>query len=125
MSDQFKETEVQRLRNSETWGLCTTDSFGMVSMIYNLRTHQSLQVKQGMDIPDIKLVVQWRATCTLSMQWQRFGCAGRDKKTQATAIFLVEKEHFDDEKKREKRTKGKDVVRKPYRGNVTRLWQMV
>jgi superfamily II DNA/RNA helicase len=83
-------------------------------MFYFLCVHrnQSLQVKKGMDIPDIKLVVQWKATCTLSMLWQRFGRAGRDKKTQATAIFLVEKDHFDDERKKREETKRKRQVGK-------------
>jgi superfamily II DNA/RNA helicase len=122
MSDQFKETEVKRLLNGETWGLCATDSFGMVSTFYfcmctHIRTYKS---KKGMDIPDIKLVVQWKATCTLSMLWQRFGRAGRDKKTQATAIFLVEKEHFDDErKKREERKRKRQVGKTSPRKKTT------
>ncbi|KAF8233809.1 hypothetical protein L208DRAFT_1265108, partial [Tricholoma matsutake] len=55
-----------------TWGLFTTDSFGM-----------------GMDIPDVELVVQWKATCTLSTLWQRFGCAGRMQvRTQPLRLLL-------------------------------------
>ena len=51
-----------------------------------------------MDISDIELVVQWRATCTLPSLWQRFGCGVRDKKLCGTALLLAEKEHFDDER---------------------------
>ncbi|KAI6144555.1 hypothetical protein BKA82DRAFT_3948825, partial [Pisolithus tinctorius] len=40
MTTTYKEMEVTHLCTGETWGLCTTESFGM-----------------GMDVPDI--VVQW------------------------------------------------------------------
>ncbi|KIL55116.1 hypothetical protein M378DRAFT_91381 [Amanita muscaria Koide BX008] len=83
MSDEFKEEEAERLLKGDSWGLCTTDSFGM-----------------GMDLPDIGLVVQWRATCTLTTLWQRMGRAARNQSLTAKAVFLVEKEHFDDERKR-------------------------
>ena len=49
-----------------------------------------------MDVPDVQLVVQWRATCTLSTMWQWFGHGGRDRSLEATAVFLVEKDHFDE-----------------------------
>lgn len=32
MSDTFREDEVDAIRSGDTWGLCVTDSFGMVSM---------------------------------------------------------------------------------------------
>ena len=50
-----------------------------------------------MDISDIELVVQWRATCTLPSLWQCFGHGVCDKKLCGTALLLAEKEHFDDE----------------------------
>ncbi|KAI6000633.1 hypothetical protein EDD15DRAFT_2144358, partial [Pisolithus albus] len=31
MSTSFKEAELEKLTSGETWGLCTTTSFGMVS----------------------------------------------------------------------------------------------
>ncbi|KAF8152224.1 P-loop containing nucleoside triphosphate hydrolase protein [Crassisporium funariophilum] len=83
MSDEFKEHETRRLLEGDSWGLFTTDSFGM-----------------GMDIPDIKVVVQWRATCSLSALWQRFGRGACNRSLEATAILLAEKEHFDDERKK-------------------------
>jgi ERCC4-related helicase len=58
-----------------------------------------------MDVPNVELVVQWKATCTLSMLWQRFGCAGRNPALEATAVFLVEKEHFDEICKKKEETK--------------------
>ena len=51
-----------------------------------------------MDLPDIELVVQWKATCELSMLWQRFGRAARGAGQEATAILLVEKKDTDEER---------------------------
>ena len=50
-----------------------------------------------MDLPDIQVVVQWHASCNLMTLWQRFGRGARDRTCTAKAIFLVEKEHFDEE----------------------------
>ncbi|KAI6108565.1 hypothetical protein EDD16DRAFT_1441309, partial [Pisolithus croceorrhizus] len=81
MSMQYKEMELQKLTSGETWGLCTTMSFGM-----------------GMDIPDISLVIQWQATCKLAALWQHFCQAAQNKQLTGTAILFAEKEHFDDER---------------------------
>lgn len=51
-----------------------------------------------MDISDVKLVVQWKATCDLCALWQRFGRAGRGAGEQATAILLVEKKDMNEER---------------------------
>lgn len=51
-----------------------------------------------MDIQDIELVIQWRATCDLCTLWQRFGRAARDRLRHAIALLLVESSHFDDVK---------------------------
>ncbi|KAI5993424.1 P-loop containing nucleoside triphosphate hydrolase protein [Pisolithus albus] len=85
MTTTYKETEVAHLRTGETWGLCTTESFGM-----------------GMDVPDIAIVVQWRATCQLSTLWQRWGRAARARGMSGTAILFAEKELFDDVKEERK-----------------------
>ncbi|KAG2356880.1 hypothetical protein BDR07DRAFT_1299288 [Suillus spraguei] len=61
MTTEYKENKVSCPTSGETWALCTTELFGM-----------------GMDIPDIMLVIQWRATCKLSTLWQRCECAARD-----------------------------------------------
>ncbi|KAG2140002.1 hypothetical protein BD769DRAFT_1350390 [Suillus cothurnatus] len=79
MTTSFKEDEVDCLISGETWGLCTTELFGM-----------------GMDVPDILLVIQWKATCKLATLWQRWGHAVRDCGLQGTAILFAEKEYFDD-----------------------------
>jgi hypothetical protein len=52
-----------------------------------------------MDLPDIELIIQWRASCDLCTLWQRFGHAVRDLKLQGRALFLVELKYFDATKK--------------------------
>ncbi|KIL57950.1 hypothetical protein M378DRAFT_188349 [Amanita muscaria Koide BX008] len=81
MSDRFKAEETLRFANNEVWGLLATDSFGM-----------------GMDLPDIRIVVQWGATCSISTLWQRFGRCVRDPSLQGTAILFTEKENLDSER---------------------------
>ncbi|KAI5999082.1 P-loop containing nucleoside triphosphate hydrolase protein, partial [Pisolithus albus] len=81
MSTTYKEDELRKLISSETWGLCTTTSFGM-----------------GMDVPDILMVIQWRASCNLSALWQHFGRAARDRQLAGTALLFAEKEYFNDKK---------------------------
>ncbi|KAG1762510.1 P-loop containing nucleoside triphosphate hydrolase protein [Suillus placidus] len=94
MTTQFKEDEVNHLISGETWGLCTTESFGM-----------------GMDVPDISIVVQWKATCKLATLWQRWGRAVRDRGLQGTAVLFAEKDHFDDVRE-EKRWRQETKKRK-------------
>ena len=52
--------------------------------------------RQGMDILDIAVVVQWRVTCQLIELWQRWGHAARACKQMGTAILFAEKDLFDD-----------------------------
>ena len=55
-------------------------------------------------MPNITLVIQWRASCDLCTLWQRFGRAARDFALTAIALFLVEPMYFD-ETKEEKATR--------------------
>lgn len=64
-----------------------------------------------MDLPDVQVVVQWRASCNLMTLWQRLGRGARDRTYTATAIFLVEKDHFDGEREKKR-------VRKPKKQNT-------
>jgi superfamily II DNA/RNA helicase len=58
---------------------------------------------QGIDIPDIQLVVQYQLPASLSVLWQRLGQAARNPSIQATGIVLVEAKYFSSEKaKRQK-----------------------
>ena len=52
-----------------------------------------------MDLPDIELIIQWRASCNLCTLWQHFGCTVHDLKLQGRALFLVESKYFDATKK--------------------------
>ena len=51
-----------------------------------------------MDLPDIRIVIQWKATCDLCTLWQRFGRAARGDGQEATAILFVEKKDTDEER---------------------------
>jgi ERCC4-related helicase len=51
-----------------------------------------------MDLPDIKTVIQWKATCDLCTLWQRFGRAARGPDQEATAILFVEKKDTNEER---------------------------
>ena len=63
-----------------------------------------------MDLPDIKIVVQWKATCDLLSLWQRFGRAARGEGQTGTAVLLVEKKDTDEDQalKAEKAAKRKE-----------------
>ena len=62
-----------------------------------------------MDLPDIKLVIQWKATCDFCTLWQRFGRAGRGRGQEAVALLLVEPKDTDEvrKKKAERTEKAK------------------
>ncbi|TFK73673.1 P-loop containing nucleoside triphosphate hydrolase protein [Pluteus cervinus] len=90
MTDEFKREAVERFRNGELWGLFASESFGL-----------------GMDIRDIKLVVQWRRIGSLSVLWQRIGCGARDQVLDATAVYLVEREYTDEERQRKEEEREK------------------
>lgn len=78
---------------------------------------------QGLDLPDIQVVVQWKVPASLNTIWQRFGRGARAEGTEADAVLIAEKHHFDDERaekearnahrrataaKRKKKQKGSD-----------------
>ena len=100
MTPEFRKDATASFRDSDLWGLCATDAFGMVSALYIvLERYKCLPVARtaslkGMDLPDIEIVVQWKATCTLCTLWQRFGRGARGNGYRATAILLVEKKHI-------------------------------
>ncbi|KAF9457007.1 P-loop containing nucleoside triphosphate hydrolase protein, partial [Collybia nuda] len=83
MTQSYHEDEFQALKDSDTWGLCSTDAFGM-----------------GMDLPDIKLIIQWKATCDFCMLWQQFGQEARQTGQTAVALLLVKQKDTDDARKK-------------------------
>jgi len=99
MTDEFREEEMHALIIGESFGEGSTDAAGMVSLLA-LRLLYILTCLQGIDIPDIRIVVQYGASKELSTYWQRAGRAGRDYSIDAVAILLVEPRYFDDEKEK-------------------------
>ena len=129
MSKSFREAEVQAVRDGRTWGLCCTDSFGMVSNDF-LINMGSLPIEgQGLDLPDIKVVIQWRVRCGMCTLWQRFGRGARSPDTAAVAILFAEARHFDDEKEKARKAKAKRAEGKrraaPSEATLTRAQKVV
>ncbi|OBZ72546.1 putative Werner syndrome ATP-dependent helicase 1 [Grifola frondosa] len=95
MTSQFREQATSDYKEDKLCGLYCTDSFGM-----------------GVDIPDIKIVVQWRVTCDLNTLWQRFGRAVRRPDLFGTAVLFAEGKYFDDEKEKKKESAAKAAAKK-------------
>jgi superfamily II DNA helicase RecQ len=98
MSQEYRETMVDRFRKGEVWGLFCTDAFGLVSFREFLQA-SSLKYSQGMDVGDVEIVVQYKATCDLCTLWQRFGRAARAPGIQGVGILLVERKDTVDGRK--------------------------
>ncbi|KAF7348212.1 p-loop containing nucleoside triphosphate hydrolase protein [Mycena sanguinolenta] len=90
MSPEFRTEESDKFNKGMIYGLACTESFGM-----------------GIDLPNITLVIQWRATCDMCTLWQRFGRGARDPKCEAIALFLVEPMYFDQTKEEKAARKAK------------------
>ncbi|KAG1867739.1 hypothetical protein F4604DRAFT_1584971 [Suillus subluteus] len=72
-----------------------------------------LTATQGIDISDICIVIQWRATwCSLATIWQRFGRAVRNISLEGTAILFAEKEYFDVYKTEKEKRRVEQAKRK-------------
>ena len=70
-----------------------------------------------MDLPNVKIVIQWKATCTLCSLWQRFGRAARGAGLEATAILFVDKKDTDEERSKKAE---KEALRKEKEGIGTK-----
>lgn len=64
-------------------------------------------IPQGMDLPDVELVVQWRATCDMCDLWQRFGRVARATGREGTGLLFYEKAHLDASREQKKVTAAK------------------
>jgi hypothetical protein len=62
---------------------------------------------QGVDIPDVLVIVQWRAPKDLNILIQCFGCAAQDFSLQAVAILIAEPRWFLEEDRKEQACKRK------------------
>lgn len=95
MSPVFLAKTIDDLKSGRIWGLVCTDAFGLVSFTV---TRLAILIKwhgQGMDIPDIRVVVQWCVPSDLCTLWQRFGRAARDPKEEGLAVLFVESRYQD------------------------------
>ncbi|KAB5592160.1 hypothetical protein CTheo_4425 [Ceratobasidium theobromae] len=95
MSHDHNQKALAQLRAGTIYGIVCTDVAGMASLIF------------GIDIPDIKLVIQYQLPASLSVLWQRLGRAARNPNIKATGMVLVEAKHFASEKA--KRQKAAEV----------------
>ena len=102
MSNEFKRSEAERFAHGETWGLLAIDSFGMVRNHLFVIDDSCSNHIQGMDLPDIKLVVQYCAPTSISTLWQRFGRCVGDPFLNGIPTLLAEKEYFDHTTKKRK-----------------------
>ncbi|KAG2115645.1 P-loop containing nucleoside triphosphate hydrolase protein [Suillus cothurnatus] len=73
MSMQFQLDMMEKLTNSEIWGICCTDAAGM-----------------GLDLRDIRLVIQWGFINSLCVLMKRLGRAAQDHTLTALAVYFVE-----------------------------------
>ena len=94
MSSTFKEEELENIVSGETWGFCTTTSFGMVCTMQILRRLLTLCANREWTFP----ISCWSFSGEQPAERQRFGCAARDWGLVGTALLLAEKEYFNDEK---------------------------
>ncbi|KAI6142460.1 P-loop containing nucleoside triphosphate hydrolase protein, partial [Pisolithus tinctorius] len=95
MTPEFREEHTIQLAEGDVlFGLCCTDSFGM-----------------GIDLPDIKLVIQWQMTRDLCSLWQRLGRGARNPNLQATAVIFVESKFFDRNRLKKAENKEKRALK--------------
>ena len=72
MTPAFCNDEIRHLVNGEWWGLALTDVRGMVSS-FNSQCNVNLPFVEGVEVPDITLIVQWKAPKDLCTLMQQFG----------------------------------------------------
>lgn len=117
---EYRTEELENMKTDKIWGFCSTDSFGMVSLVKTF-VKSPIILYQGMDLSDIKLIIQWKANCDMCALWQRFGRGGQCEGQNATAILLVEKKDTDEEravkvvhdaKRKDKKKEGTGTKRK-------------
>jgi len=71
LTQEQREILCEEMKTGEIFGLFCTDAFGMVSYLNPIRSNELIFNKyQGMDLANIKIVVQWKVTCNLCTLWQ-------------------------------------------------------
>ncbi|KIL64921.1 hypothetical protein M378DRAFT_42222, partial [Amanita muscaria Koide BX008] len=79
----------------DIWGIVCTDAAGM-----------------GLDISDVELVVQWKYTVSICTLVQRLGRGARHPSVEATGIYLVESQYFDETQERLRRAAEKHAQKR-------------
>ncbi|KAF7969654.1 hypothetical protein HWV62_26757 [Athelia sp. TMB] len=90
MSQAYREEMYDLLDRGILWGLYATVAFGF-----------------GMDLPNIDIVAQWRATCDMSDLWQCFGRVARAIGREGTGILFFERAHLDKTRENKRVAAGK------------------
>lgn len=95
------------------FGACTvqTRSDWYVFSLFMHRDPMKLMPDQGVDMKDIRIVIQWRLTCELKTLWQRIGRAVRELSLNGTAIVFVEAKYFDENRARREASRKKPAAR--------------
>jgi superfamily II DNA/RNA helicase len=98
--DEFRKTEMQTLLVGEVYGHAATDAASMVGMSFYLicSLFSILLASQGIDIPDVTLVVQYQVLRELSTWNQRAGWVDHNPDLRATAVITAEPSFCDEER---------------------------
>lgn len=94
---EFRVDTIKKVETGELWGICCMDAVGMVSdnHIDQSSCTNVFNLKKGLDLHDIKIIVQWGYTSSLSALMQRLGYGTRDPSLTAVGINLIELIYFD------------------------------
>ena len=95
MTDEFCEDKIHALLVGDVFGHVATDAIDLIFLLHKLNI-----LLQGIDLPDVTLVVQYRVPKELSTFIQRAGHAAHNPNLQATAVLLAEPSYFDDKKEK-------------------------
>lgn len=98
---------LEGLRNGTIWGILCTDAAGMVrcGSVHSLastETHRIIATPQGIDIPNIDIVIQYKVPKDLCSLAQRFGRAARDLARNGKAVLFAEPSFFAEEQQQQK-----------------------
>ncbi|KAJ7487291.1 P-loop containing nucleoside triphosphate hydrolase protein, partial [Mycena galericulata] len=95
MSREYRDTVMCLFRAGIVRILVCTDAAGMASPATSLSIFPFSRVLQGCDLPDVDIVVQWKAPTNMSSWIQRAGRAARGHGREGLAVMLVEKTAFE------------------------------
>lgn len=116
MTRGFNERALANLRDGSIYGIVCTDVAGMVSAIATpTRSYLTRCLTQGIDIPDVELVIQYQVPSKFCMLFQRFGRGARHPLHWAFVVLIAEPKYFDREGS-ERQASKQQANRKRVRG---------